>query len=351
MLMIGFDGMVLSSDHPITQAILAQQIGGVILFDYNFQTKKFERNIKNPQQLQSLTQQLQNYNELSAKQHQNQLVPLLIGIDYEGGQVNRLKESYGFPKTLSAAELGTGSQEQAIQYADTMAKTLQQAGINFNFAPVVDVNVNPDNPVIGKLARSFSSDPKKVIEYAKIFAAAFKKHGIIFSYKHFPGHGSSLSDTHAGFVDITKTWREYELEPYQQLLKNSEDEAAVLTSHVVHYDLDHQGMPASLSTEITTELLRKKLKFNGVVITDDLQMKAITDNYPVAETVRLAINAGADILVFGNQLVKTAQDPAELIEMIYSDVKSGKISEHRVDEAYQRIIKLKQNIKIKEYYL
>src|SRR3989344_5490391 len=165
MLLIGFKGMELLPNDSIVQAILAQQIGGVILFDYDYSSKKYDRNIKNPTQVKYLTQQLQDYATQAAKNHGNQLLPLLVSIDYEGGYVNRLKEQYGFPKTLSAADIGLGTKEQAIQYADQMAMTLQQIGINLNLAPVVDVNVNPDNPVIGKLRRSFSSDPQKVIDY------------------------------------------------------------------------------------------------------------------------------------------------------------------------------------------
>ncbi|EKD73115.1 MAG: hypothetical protein ACD_45C00458G0002 [uncultured bacterium] len=342
MLIIGFKGTELHSDDVIVKAILTQQIGGVILFDYDFQTKTFDHNIKNPVQLKHLTQQLQNYAHQAAKNQQNNLTPLFISIDYEGGKVNRLKENYGFPKTLSAAELGQRTLAEAAQYAEQMAATLANLGININFAPVIDVNVNPDNPVIGKLGRSFSSDPQKVIEYAAIFSKAYHAHGILCAYKHFPGHGSSTDDTHAGFVDITQTWKAYELDPYKQLLQQPGACSMVMTAHVVHYGLDSKGYPASLSAAITKELLRGSLNFNGVVITDDMQMKAIADHYGLADAIRLAINAGADMFIFGNQLGTTPQDPQHIVDMIYTDVMTGKISENRINEAYQRIMQLKK---------
>jgi beta-N-acetylhexosaminidase len=262
-------------------------------------------------------------------------VPLLIGIDYEGGRVNRLHERYGFPATLSAAEIAASSTEDAHRYARTMAKTLKDTGINLNFAPVLDVNTNPVNPVIGQLGRSYSADIQKVIECAAIFAKAFHEEGILCAGKHFPGHGSSSGDTHAGFVDITQTWNQSELEPYIKLLHEPFGPPLVMTSHVVHYGLDTAGLPASLSTAITQDLLRGKLNFQGAVITDDMQMKAIT------------VNAGADILVFGNQL-SILNDPSEVIDIIHRAVIDGKIAESRINEAYQRVLRLKAQIKVKQ---
>lgn len=343
MLLVGFKGTKLHRTDPIVQSILAQQIGGVILFDYDFQTKTFDHNIKNPEQLKHLTHQLQKYaNEASANNKNS--VPLFISIDYEGGKVNRLKEDMGFPKTLSAADIGVLTADEAKQYAEQMATTLKEAGINLNFAPVLDVNVNPDNPVIGQLGRSFSSDPQKVVKYARIFSRAYQNHGILPVYKHFPGHGSSTGDTHVGFVDVTNTWVDEELTPYKQLLQQPEDCPMIMTAHVLHYGLDNKGYPASLSQAITTTLLRETLHFKGVVVTDDLQMKAVSDHYGLVDAVRLAINAGADILVFGNQLVSTPEDPQQIVDLIYQDVMTGHIPEGRIDEAYQRIMKLKNNL-------
>jgi len=341
MLIIGFKGMELKPDDAVTRAILAQQIGGVILFDWDYQTKTYHHNIQSPKQLSSLTQQLQAYANQAANTHKNNLTPLFISIDYEGGVVNRLKEHYGFPKTISAEEIGKGSKEQAYHYAQQMAETLKNNGINMNFAPLVDVNLNPTNPIIGGKQRSFSSDPKDVTNYAAIFSKAYDDQGILCAYKHFPGHGSSTGDTHAGFVDVTATWKEEELIPYDQLLRQPTHCPIIMTAHVVNYKLDEKGYPASISKAITTGLLREKLNFDGVVVTDDMQMKAIADHYGLKEAIKLAINAGVDILIFGNQLSLTWQDPQEIIDIIYQSVMDNEISERRIDEAYQRVMKLK----------
>jgi beta-N-acetylhexosaminidase len=339
MLLLGFKGTELQASDTIVQAILNHQIGGVILFDYDFATKTFQHNIRNPEQVAKLTAQLQDYN----RQASPTAAPLLIGVDYEGGKVNRLKENNGFPKTLSAADLAKLSLSEAAQYAAQMAETLTQAGINLNFAPVVDVDINPDSPAIGRVGRSFSSDPNVVADYAAVFAKAYYEHGILCSYKHFPGHGSAAGDTHHGFVDVTKTWQVTELEPYKSLLLNPNGCELVMTAHVVNYNLDSAGYPASLSKQITQDLLRDKLNFQGAVITDDLQMKAIADNYSIPEAVRLAVNAGADILVFGNQLANP-QNPQEIIDLIYNDVQNGQIAASRIDEAYQHVMALKEKL-------
>lgn len=341
MLLIGFKGSEVKKNDDIVRAIDAQEIGGVILFDYDFENKTYDRNIKNPEQLKKLTADLQAYAKAAALTHHNNLIPLLISVDYEGGKVNRLKEKYGFPKTLSAEALGKLTPTEVKHFADLMAQTLKNSGINFDFAPVLDVNVNPNNPVIGKVERSFSADPNVVSQDAYIFAQSFSANHIACSYKHFPGHGSSKGDTHQGFVDVTDTWQPFELDPYKKLLRKIGTCPVIMTAHVVNKKLDPQGYPASISHAITTDLLRNKLKFNGVVVTDDMQMGAIKNHYGVAEATRLAINAGADILVFGNQL-DHPQDPKEIVDIIYNDVKAGKISEKRINESYSRIMNLKR---------
>ena len=339
MLLIGFKGITLKPDDAIVRSILSQHIGGVILFDYDYQSKIPDRNIQSPEQLRALTQQLQTYAKQAAAVKQNDLFPLFIGIDYEGGKVNRLKEVYGFPPAPSAAEIGKGSPGAAQQQAEIMAVTLKKAGINLNFAPVLDVNVNPDNPAIVKLDRSFSTDPQKVTNYAAIFAKAYRDHGILCAYKHFPGHGSSTQDTHHTFVDVTDTWKEEELVPYQSLFKNPDTCSIVMTAHVVNRKYD--DCPASISTPIITELLRNTLHFKGAVVTDDMQMKGITDRYGLALAVKMAVNAGADLLIFGNQLVTTPQDPEQVVNIIYDAVQAGEIKESRIDEAFGRISALK----------
>lgn len=349
MLMIGFEGSALKSGDAIVQAILSQDIGGVILFDYNFKTQTFNHNIQSPQQLKKLTEDLQHYAKEAAKDHQNDLYPLLIGMDYEGGERGtRLKETHGFPKTLPAAELGKLSEKEVHIYAEQMSDTLKKAGVNLNFAPVVDVNTNPDNPVIGKIKRSFSEDPEKVVQYASIFSKAYRDQDIACAYKHFPGHGSSMGDSHEGFVDVTNTWKALELIPYEKLLNQPTGCQMVMIAHVVNSKLDKKAVPATLSSEIIQQLLRKQLNFKGLVVTDDMQMKSIIDHYGLAEALRLTVNAGADILIFGNQLVSAPQNPREVIDIIYQDVKAGHIPESRIQEAYERIMKLKNRLRVRQ---
>jgi beta-N-acetylhexosaminidase len=344
MIMVGFAGLSIQPDDAIYQSLMAQELGGVILFDYDYQQQRYGYNIQSPAQLSLLTGQLQKLAKKAAQHHQYHLSPLLIAIDYEGGKVNRLKESLGFPKTQSAYELNNKSQTDIIKIAREMAQTLKNAGININFAPVVDLNINPDNPVIGKVQRSFSADPNRVSELAMIFATIYQQHGILCAYKHFPGHGSSTTDSHLQMVDVSHTWQKIELIPYQDLIKQNRLSTMILTSHVVHKGLDSNGYPASLSYAMTSQLLRDKLQFKGVVVTDDLQMKAIVDHYGLEQAIVLAINAGADILVFGNQLVKDKIMPATLIALIERAVKTQQISSRRIDQSYQRIMAMKANL-------
>lgn len=344
MLLIGFDGKKVSAHSSIVKGIEKNNIGGVILFDYDTQKKIYDKNIESPKQVKKLNSDLQYFTEQSnLKKHRPQL-PLLISVDYEGGKVNRLSERYGFPETISAAEVGKGSVNEAELRAESMTQTLKSVGFNLNFAPVLDVNVNPDNPVIGKIDRSFSSDPTRVARYASIYSRHFLNQKVQCVYKHFPGHGSSTKDSHLGFVDVSDTWQSYELEPYQQLLNSKDACAVVMTAHIVNSQLDESELPATLSHKILTDLLRDQLDFKGVIITDDMQMKAISDNYSLENALVLTINAGADMLIFGNNLTVKPQDPEQIIDIIEAKVRSGVISPKRINEAYERIVALKKSI-------
>ena len=323
MLVIGFEDEKVNEKSKIIQDIKKYELGGVILFDRFYSDRNRTKNIRSPKQVQALTQALQ---EASSK-------PLLISIDQEGGRVARLKPSYGFIKTASAREIGKGSLSDATLAYKELAKTLHVSGINCNFAPVVDMSVNPENFVIYKLERSYGKNPLHVSQYATRFIDALRSENVLSVLKHFPGHGSSLGDSHKGFVDISDTWSKLELEPYRLLIE--EDKAdMIMTAHVYNSHLDKK-YPATLSYKVNTELLRKKLGFKGVIISDDLQMKAISEHYSLMQTVTLAINAGVDILLFGNQL--GSQNLDELIETIYKEVQKGTISRSRIEESNRRI--------------
>ena len=226
--------------------------------------------------------------------------------------------------------------------AENMAKTLNESGFNLNFAPVLDVNLNVDNPIIGKKERSFSGNPERVYQYASVFAHQLLKQNVQCVYKHFPGHGSSTLDSHLDFVDVTETWQDSELIPYKQLLKTADSCNMIMTAHIVNRKLDDSGYPATLSHKMLTHLLRNQLSFSGVIVSDDMQMNAIYNHYGLEQALELAINAGVDMLTFGNNLSTCSQSPEKLIDIIESHVITGKIKRERINDAYSRIINFKQ---------
>lgn len=321
MLIIGFDGEKLTKESRIVSDIQRYDLGGVILFDRDYRDRTKTKNIGSEEQLRELTSSLISF----AKK------PLLISVDQEGGRVARLKPAYGFDATPSAKVVGEMDEYMTNHVYDALAKTLKDSGINCDFAPVVDLAVNPQNKVITGLNRSYSHDPKEVVKHSKIFLAALKRKGVIGVLKHFPGHGSSSGDTHEGFVDVSDTWNKKELEPYKALI----DEAPmIMTAHIFNSRLDAK-YPATLSFETNTKLLREELGFEGVVVSDDMQMGAIAKHYDLKQGVTLAINAGVDMLLFANQLLHV--DTSELIDIIFSQIKSGEISYERIIESNKRI--------------
>ncbi len=344
MLIMGFTGKTVNESSLVARYLNDDNIGGVILFDYNFQSQTYDKNIESPEQVKKLNQQLQVLTRRANNKHHRPHLPLLISVDYEGGSVNRLHSRYGFPVIPSAKKVGEKSFEEASEVAKLMADTLSSSGFNLNFSPVLDVDVNPDNPIIGKLGRSFSSDPNGVTQFGQIYSKQFLNQHIECAYKHFPGHGSSLTDSHLGFVDITNTWSIKELTPFLELLSQSQHCDMVMVAHVVNRNLDASGLPATLSNSMISGLLRHDLQFDGVVITDDMQMKAIADYYGLSTALSLAINAGADMFIFGNQLTGQEQDPKELIDLVEEKVHSGEISETKINEAYHRIVKMKASL-------
>ncbi len=333
MLMVGFHGTSAKSGSRICRDIHRYNIGAVILFDYNPVDKSKPKNIANKAQVARLTTELQACSRNGK---------LLIAVDQEGGRVQRLKSRYGFygkfPKAADVVKSGTATMKTTYE---KMAKELKSVGINYDLAPVVDLDINPKNHVIHGLGRSFGKDPKTVVKYASIFIDAMHRHGVLTSLKHFPGHGSSVGDTHKGFVDVTHLWKPVELEPYR-LLNHKAD--TVMVAHVFNRKLDAR-YPASLSQKTVDGILRKKLGFDGVVITDDLQMGAISQKYSLAQTLALAVNAGDDILLFGNQLdPKKVVSTKKLVETMVKLVHQGKIDQQRIDDSYERIQKLKREI-------
>jgi beta-N-acetylhexosaminidase len=333
MLMVGFRGTELSNDNHIYNDIKDLKIGGVILFEYDAPTKTRPRNIESEEQIAKLITDMQAIAETN----------LLISIDQEGGKVNRLKETYGFPPTVSAQYLGRlNNPDTTMLWADRTAELLSRMGINLNFAPSVDINVNPDNPIIGKIERSFSGDPRVVTDNARIWVAEHKKCGIIGSLKHFPGHGSSRTDTHHGLTDVTDAWTEAELLPYKTLISEGGCDM-IMTSHVFNSKLDPE-YPATMSKAILTGILRERLGYKGVIVTDDMAMGAIVEHYSFEEALEKTVNAGADILILSNNGKEYDPDVAKkAIDIIYRLVDEGKIDKQTVENAYNRIITLKKS--------
>jgi beta-N-acetylhexosaminidase len=333
MLMVGFHGTKATSDTQICKDIKRYNIGAVILFDYNPVNKNKPKNIETKQQLKKLTAELQ---ACSADGK------LLIAVDQEGGRVQRLKSKYGFyGKFPKASDVIQMDQSQIKNTYTHMSKELHAVGINYDLAPVVDLDINQKNHVIHGLGRSFGKDPKIVAKYASTFIDAMHTHGVLTSLKHFPGHGSSEGDTHKGYVDVTHLWNEVELKPYQLLNKKAD---TVMVAHVYNKRIDTK-YPATLSAKTVDGLLRKKLGFHGVVITDDLQMGAISKKYSLSQTLELAINAGNDILLIGNQLdPKQVKSTKKLVDTIHTLMKSGKVSIERIEQSYMRIEALKKRL-------
>lgn len=335
LLMVGFRGTSLEAGNHIIKDVQERNLGGVVFFDYDVESKG-KRNIVSPEQVKKLAAELQNLSKTK----------LLIAIDQEGGKVNRLKTKYGFADFhASAQHLGEIDQLDSTRYwADLTAKTLQDLGINLNFAPVVDVNVNPLSPAIGNKERSFSADPATVSKHAQAAIEAHKAHGVATCLKHFPGHGNASADSHAGFTDITETWSEKELIPYENLIA-SQSAQMIMTAHIFNSNLDDK-VPATLSKPIITGVLREKLGWKGVVISDDMHMGAITENYGLEDAIEKCLGAGVDILVFANNNGRfyNANAVPEAISIIKKLVQEKKISMDRIDESLARIKALKATL-------
>jgi len=208
----------------------------------------------------------------------------------------------------------------------------------------VDVAVNPTNPVIVKAERAYSSNEDSVALFAREVVKQHRKFGIVTALKHFPGHGSSKDDTHLGLADVTNTWTDCELKPYRTLIESG-DVDGVMTSHIVNKNLDHTSLPGTLSKPMLDSLLRKKLGFQGVIFSDDMQMKAIASNYGLEEAIKLAVNAGVDIMCFSNNIMGVENRTVDKVhDVIRNFVATGEIKKERIDESFKRIMKLKKRI-------
>ena len=329
--LIGFRGAVLTKDNPVIKDIRDGNLGGVILFDRFLAGKSESNNILDAAQTTRLIADLQH--EAGGS--------LLVAVDQEGGMVSRFKADRGFATTPPAGQLGQFSDtEPTRQAAEQTASLLAGLGINLNLAPVADLDSFAANPIIGTYQRSFSADPAQVSRHIEAWIRAHHRHAVRCCLKHFPGHGSARTDSHLGFVDISTTWREDELIPFADMIRAGCADA-IMTGHLYHRALDSRW-PATLSAPILNGLLREKMGFSGAIISDDLQMRAITDRYGLAEAAWMAMAAGVDLLILGNNLHYDPESVKKCTAAVVDALGRGDLHEERIFQAWQRVQRLKQ---------
>ena len=332
MIIVGFNGEELVENSQIYNDITKLHIGGVILFNKNAQNPNIKKNIKDFDQLKQLTMDLQSISK----------IPLFIAIDQEGGKVSRLNDNFDVSR-LSQQQLGNNNDlELTKKEAEKTANTLKQLGININFAPCVDLSINKNSTIIAQKGRAFSDNPEIVINNAEKFIEAHSSLNILPVLKHFPGHGSAEGDTHNGYVDITNTYQEIEMEPYKKLLAKYKN-VGVMVAHLFNNNID-KNYPLSLSYNNINNNLKKNLNFDGLIFSDDLQMKALTKQFSWQDIIINAVNAGNDILLIANNLNYDPNIAEKTTNIILKAIENKQISIERIEESYYKIMKIKSKL-------
>ena len=321
MTMIGIHGYGIDSSNindDIFYSLNNFCFGGVILYT---------RNVESQDQVKNLVSQLQ-------QNRFNKQVPLFISIDEEGGDVSRLKLIYSETAPSQQSIGRTANPKEAKYWSVQTAKKLKYLGINVNFAPVADIG-SPDT-------RSFSDNPEEVTTFLDNAARGYEEEGIIYCLKHFPGIGKRITDPHQEIssIDVSReTLEQEDLLPFKYMIDNHQsDKFMIMVSHLKYPSIDESNS-ATLSYEVMTELLRKKLGYNGIIITDDLEMGAITNHNSFSEVGIKAVKAGADILLVCHEYLHEQ----DVYNGLLKAVKNGEISEERIDESVRRILKVKLN--------
>jgi beta-N-acetylhexosaminidase len=338
LLLVGFGGTQVEGNEEVRALVCDFKVGGLILFERDARTGE-ARNITGPEQVRQLTADLQALARECAGR------PLLIAADNEGGLVMRLSTRVGYLPTPPPRELGEAGDVAATALESRrMGATLREAGINWNLAPVVDVAINPLNPAVVTLGRTFSSDPQQVIAQARAFIQGMHEAGVLTSLKHFPGHGSSRTDSHHGFVDVTETADlKVELEPYRALIKEKLADS-VMTAHVFNRGIDF-FYPATLSRYTIGRYLRGKLGYKGLVVSDDLLMGAIRQRYGLEEASVLALQATVDVLLISQNQGKVERGSAErVIAGIRQALAAGRLSPKGLAASIERVRALRSRI-------
>jgi beta-N-acetylhexosaminidase len=320
LLMVGFDA--LAANEHITRLIREQKIGGVILF---------RRNVHTPEQVSKLCRELQEINaEVSD-------VPLLISLDQEGGMVMRIEQGVTpLPAAMAFQQAGSSADCEKLGFIN--GDEMRQIGINMLLAPVLDVNNNRLNPVIG--VRAYGEDADTVVEYGMAAVRGLQDAGVIATAKHFPGHGDTAVDTHYGMASVPHDRARLdavELRPFKAAIAAGID--AIMTAHVMFPAIEPDAsVPATLSKAVLTDLLRGEMGFEGVVISDCLEMAAISEGIGVAKGAVATLQAGCDIVLVSHQ--EERQQAA--IAAVVAAVEAGTLSMARIDEALRRVARLKQ---------
>ncbi|WP_252502553.1 beta-N-acetylhexosaminidase [Sporosarcina sp. Marseille-Q4943] len=323
LLVVGMEGKTYGDE--LDRLIRQHHVGGIILLG---------KNVSYPAGILKLLNE-------SKKANADYEIPLFISVDEEGGRVSRLPSSM---KKLPAAEYfgRTGDEALAYETGAYLAELLHAFGYNMNYAPVLDVHSNPKNPVIGD--RSLSSDSHAVADLGMAMMKGMTDNGVISVVKHFPGHGDTHVDSHLSLPVIEKTLDELyktELIPFQRAIDEQAD--VIMVAHIMFPELDNR-YPSSLSQKIITGLLRDEMQFGGVVITDDMTMGAIVNDYTVPEAAVQSFLAGSDLLLIAGDY----ENQVGTINALMTAVQAGKISEDRIDESVKRILKLKERYKLKD---
>lgn len=308
---------ILGLDGGGYKGVLNQGLGGVIFFS---------KDIQSAEQFKNLTAEIKSQS----------LITPFLSIDQEGGRVERTENIHGGKKYLSAKfafEKGMGFLAEQTQQ---IARELRSYGINLNFAPCIDVNTNPDNPIIGE--RAFSSNPDEVIIAEKIVSEIYENNGIIPCVKHYPGHGDANADSHLTLPEIGLTLEQMEqthIKPFKYAIENGAQ--MVMAAHLHCRCFENEPIPTSLSKN-ALDYLRKELGFDGVIISDDMVMKGVS-KFGQIEACVMGIKAGLNMFIYRN----STQETLNIIEEVYNLAFNNKELENNIENSYEKIIKIKKN--------
>lgn len=322
LLVISFSGKTADAGGValVRDALAASEVGGVLWFRHNVGTADDVRAI----------------NALFGSAHP--LLPAMIGIDQEGGAVTRVRPTEGAPTVPSARDVAASGVEAAEAIYDAMAANLSDLGFTVNFGPVVDLEVDPENPVIAAFGRAYGSDPATVVAYARAFIEGHHREGVATALKHFPGHGSSAADSHEGAIDLTRTWSRREMVPFVELM--GEDGTDMIM--IGHLTLDGltgpDGLPASLSPLAIDGFLRDTLCYEGIVVSDDLVMDAISKRWGSAEAARLMVEAGGDVALVSLPADRGMALVTEITDRLEDEAERSPEFADKIRHAYARVV-------------